>query len=158
MLIEMDLRNHVQQVGWSDLRIVPTGGTYKIRCAYVPIRCGEETVTATASMRFSYTEPHKAGSMEVFATAVPGTLRAMLSDERAWVDGAFTLRGPVDIAGLALPAGTLVLSADTRDGPVTFRVAPVKKADFAALIERQIAEREASREAIRAVNAWEASG
>lgn len=158
MLIEMDLRNRTVDFGWNDPRQALTGGDYKIRCAYVPIRCGEETVAATVSMHFSYDEPHRAGSMEVFATRVPDALRAMLSDKRTWIDGAFTLRAPVDVGGLVLPAGTLVLSSDTRDGPVTFRVAPVKKADFSALIERQIAEREASKEAIRAVDAWAASG
>lgn len=158
MLIDMDLRNRIADVGALNPTMVVTGGDYEVRCAYVPIRCGGETVSTVVSLRFSYEALSKAGALNVNASTVPAALRAMLADRIARLPEQPYLPEPVDIGGLVLPAGLMLSSAEVAGRGAAFTVGPVNRDDVAAFIERQLAEREASKAAIKAVDAWAASG
>jgi hypothetical protein len=156
MLIDMDLRNHISDVGWLQPMIIVTGSTYKVRCCDVSIRCGDEVVVAgNLSLRSSHDA--SGGTLDVFASEVPQAFRTAISAETEWLAGPLRFPEPVDIGGLVLPAGTMALSAQVVGRGAHFTAGPVSKDAVGAFIERQMAERAEAR-AARAATEWQASG
>lgn len=156
MLIEMDLRNHISDVGWLRPMIIVTGSTYKVRCCDVPIRCGDEVVVASdLSLRSSHDA--SGGTLDVFASEVPQAFRAAISAEAEWLAGPLRFPEPVDIGGLLLPTGTMALSAQVVGRGAHFTAGPVSKDAVGAFIERQMAEWVEAR-AARVATEWAASG
>lgn len=153
MLIDMDLRNHISDVGWLQPMIIVTGSTYKVRCCDVSIRCGDEVVVAgDLSLRSSHDA--SGGTLDVFASEVPQAFRAAISAEIEWLAGPLRFPGPVDIGGLVLPTATM---AQVVGRGAHFTAGPVSKDAVGAFIERQMAERVEMR-AARAATEWQASG
>jgi hypothetical protein len=156
MLIEMDLRNHIADVGFLRPMLVVTGCTYKVRCSDVLIRYGGETVNAgSLSLRFSHDA--SGGALDVFASEVPEGLRVAIATGTEWLAGPLRFPEPVDIGGIVLPAGTMALSAQVVGRGAQFTAGPVSKKAVGAFIERQIAEREAGRAEVAAAD-WTTSG
>ena len=156
MLIEMDLRNHIADVGFLRPRFIVTGCTYKVRCSDVPIRYGSETANA-GSLSLRLSDDAAGGAVDVFASEVPEGLRATILAETEWLAGPLRFPEPVDIGGIVLPAGTMALSAQVVGRGAQFTAGPVYKKAVGAFIERQIAEREAGRAEVAAAD-WTTSG
>lgn len=156
MLIEMDLRNHISDVGFLRPMIIVTGCTYKARCSDVPIRYGSETVNA-GSLSLRLSDDAAGGALDVFASEAPEGLRAAISAETEWLAGPLRFPEPVDIGGIVLPAGTMALSAQVVGRGAQFTAGPVSRDAVGAFVERQMAERTEVR-AARAATEWQASG
>ena len=156
MLIEMDLRNHIADVGFLRPMLVVTGCTYKVRCSDVLIRYGGETVNAgSLSLRFSHDA--SGGALDVFASEVPEGLRVAIATGTEWLAGPLRFPEPVDIGGIVLPAGTMALSVQVVGRGAQFTAGPVSRDAVGAFVERQMAERTEVR-AARAATEWQASG